>query len=184
MSSIRSMAAALGGSRGYRFAEFEYDPRSRQLRKHGIRVLLQPQPLSILLALLESPGALVTRENLRQRLWGAHTFVEFEQGLNSAVKRLRDVLGDSAESPKYIETILGEGYRFIGEAEHFVKQADAPSPFTLVPVSTLPSVRPQSLARWRWISGAMLIAAIAMFVITLRRTPSARPALNFQARDW
>lgn len=100
-----------------RFGEFEYDPRKEELRKEGIRVRLQNQPLAILLALTASPGAIVSREELRERIWGSDTFVEFEQGLNSAIKRLRDTLADSAEQPRYIETVAGKGYRFVCPVE-------------------------------------------------------------------
>src|SRR5882672_5554417 len=96
-----------------RFGTFELDLRSRELRKNGARVGLQDQPLQILSVLLERPGEMVTREELRHRLWPAETFVDFEHGLNAAVKRLRDALGDSADNPRFIETLARRGYRFI-----------------------------------------------------------------------
>jgi len=96
-----------------RFGVFEVDPRSGELRKKGFRVKLQDQPLQILLAVLEKPGDVVTREELRAKLWPADTFVDFEHGLNATVKRLRDALGDTAENPRYIETLPRRGYRFI-----------------------------------------------------------------------
>jgi len=85
-----------------RFGAFEVDLRSGELRKHGIRLKLQDQPFQVLALLLEHPGNVVTREELRQKLWPADTFVDFDSGLNSAVKKLRDTLGDSAEQPHYI----------------------------------------------------------------------------------
>jgi TolB-like protein/DNA-binding winged helix-turn-helix (wHTH) protein len=97
-----------------RFGVFEVDPRSGELRRKGFRVKLQDQPLQILLAVLERPGEVVTRDELRAKLWPVDTFVDFEHGLNAAVKRLRDALGDTAENPRYIETLPRRGYRFIG----------------------------------------------------------------------
>jgi DNA-binding winged helix-turn-helix (wHTH) protein len=96
--------------RGCCFGLFEADLRSGELRKHGVRLKLQDQPFQVLALLLESAGDVVTREELRQRLWPADTFVDFDTGLNSAVKKLRDVLADSADEPRYIETIPRRGY--------------------------------------------------------------------------
>jgi TolB-like protein/DNA-binding winged helix-turn-helix (wHTH) protein len=100
-----------------RFGVFEVDLRSGELRKHGIKIKLHDQPFQVLAMLLEHPGQLVTREQLHQKLWPADTFVDFDVGLNSAIKRLRDALGDSAESPRYIETLPRRGYRFIASVE-------------------------------------------------------------------
>src|SRR5687767_12982531 len=88
-----------------RFGPFELDLRSRQLRKEGRRVGFQDQPFQVLVILLEHPGELVEREELRARLWPADTYVDFEHGLNAAIKRLRDALGDSADQPRYVETV-------------------------------------------------------------------------------
>ena len=97
-----------------RFGVFELDARSGELRKSGVRLNVQDQPLQVLKILLERAGELVTREELRQRLWPSDTFVGFEHGLNAAVGRLRETLGDSADSPRFIETLPRRGYRFIG----------------------------------------------------------------------
>jgi TolB-like protein/DNA-binding winged helix-turn-helix (wHTH) protein/Tfp pilus assembly protein PilF len=97
----------------FRFGPFEVDPVSGELRKQGVRVKLQEQPLQILQVLLERPGDVVTREELRQRLWAADTFVDFDHGLYNAIKRLREALGDVAETPRFIETVPKRGYRFI-----------------------------------------------------------------------
>lgn len=102
-----------GASRLLRFGVFELDLRSGDLRKAGARLNLPDQPLQILSALLERPGELITRDELRQRLWPIDTFVDFEHGLNAAVKRLRDTLGDSADTPRFVETVPRRGYRFI-----------------------------------------------------------------------
>ncbi|MGC2743068.1 MAG: winged helix-turn-helix domain-containing protein, partial [Candidatus Angelobacter sp.] len=101
----------------YKFDEFEADLRAAELRKNGNRLKLQMQPFQVLVALLERPKEVVTREELRQRLWPQDTFVDFDHGLNTAMVKLRDVLGDSASKPKFIETIAKRGYRFMGVAE-------------------------------------------------------------------
>jgi DNA-binding winged helix-turn-helix (wHTH) protein/tetratricopeptide (TPR) repeat protein len=100
-----------GQTRG--FGVFEVDLRSGELRKRGVRIKLQEQPFQILSLLLERPGELVTREELRQKLWPAHTFVDFDRSLNKAMTKLRFAIGDSAESPHYVETIPRHGYRFL-----------------------------------------------------------------------
>ena len=100
-----------------RFGSFELDPAAGELFRNGVRIRLQDQPLQVLVALLERPGELVTREELRERLWKGETFVDFEHGLNTAVKKARQALGDSAESPEFIETLARRGYRFIAEVQ-------------------------------------------------------------------
>ena len=97
-----------------RFAEFEVDLRSQELFRDGALVRLPNQSFLALAAMLERPGQLVTRQELRLRLWPDNRVVEFEQGLNAVINRLREALGDSAEGPKYIETLPRRGYRFIG----------------------------------------------------------------------
>ena len=104
-----------------RFGVFDVDVRAGELRKHGLRVRLQEQPFQILAMLLEHPGQVVTREELQKKLWPADTFVDFDHGLNKAVNKIRDALGDSAESPRFVETVARRGYRFLAE----VKAADA-----------------------------------------------------------
>src|SRR6202165_4005841 len=96
------------------FDAFEADLRSGELRKQGIKIKLHHQPFQVLAMLLEHPGELITREELKKKLWPLDTFVDFDVGLNSAVKKLRDALGDSAEIPRYVETLPRRGYRFIG----------------------------------------------------------------------
>ena len=96
-----------------RFGVFELDRRSGELRKQGVRVRVQEQPLRVLEALLAEPGEPVTREALRQRLWPDETFVDFDNGLNRSIARLRAALGDEADNPRFIETLGRRGYRFI-----------------------------------------------------------------------
>jgi TolB-like protein/Tfp pilus assembly protein PilF len=100
-----------------RFGVFEVDRRAGELRRQGIKVKLQEQPLQVLSILLENPGAVVTREELQQRIWPSDTFVDFDHGLYNAIRRLREALGDSAETPHYVETLARRGYRFIGRTE-------------------------------------------------------------------
>jgi eukaryotic-like serine/threonine-protein kinase len=96
-----------------RFGTFEVDLVARELRKNGVKLRLQDQPFQVLSGLLENPDQVVTREELRQRLWPADTFVDFDNGLNTTVNKIREALGDSAESPRFIETLPRRGYRFI-----------------------------------------------------------------------
>lgn len=98
----------------FRFGVFELNPSAKELRKQGMRIRLHGQPVEILTMLLERPGELITREELQKKLWPADTFVDFEQGLNNAMKRLRAALDDDAQTPRFIETLPRRGYRFIG----------------------------------------------------------------------
>src|SRR5262250_54919 len=96
-----------------RFSVFELDLRAGELRRNGLKVKLQEQPFQVLALLLEKPGEVVTRDDLRQRLWPGDTFVDFDHSLNAAIRRLRDALGDSAENPTFVETVARRGYRFL-----------------------------------------------------------------------
>ena len=101
-----------------RFGPFEADLETHELWKNGIRVKLGGQPFEILAMLLNRPGQMVLREELQKEIWAADTFVDFNHGLNAAVNKLRETLSDSAEEPKYIETLPRRGYRFIGKIEN------------------------------------------------------------------
>jgi len=107
------MQAAESCPRTREFGVFELDLRAAELRKHGVRIKLQEQPFQILSLMLEHPGEVVTRDELRKKLWPAHTFVDFDRSLNKAMTKLRAALGDSANSPRYVETIPRHGYRFL-----------------------------------------------------------------------
>ena len=103
--------------RVFRFGAFEADPATGELRKSGVRLRLQDQPFQVLLILVERPGELVSREELRQRLWPADTFVDFDHSLNTVVNKLREALGDSATHPRFIETLARRGYRFLAPVQ-------------------------------------------------------------------
>src|SRR5580658_4705792 len=108
------MSGDLAG-RVFRFGVFEADPASGELRKRGIRIKLHSQHFQVLVMLLERPAEVITREEMRLRLWGQDTFVDFDHALNTAINKIRDALSDSASAPKYVETIPGKGYRFIAQ---------------------------------------------------------------------
>jgi DNA-binding winged helix-turn-helix (wHTH) protein len=120
----------VGEKQTYRFGLFELDTQCGELRRDGVGLKLQGQPVQILEILLEKTGQLVTREELRERLWASHTFVDFDHSLNTAIKKLRQALGDEADTPRYIQTLRGRGYRFVGEvsAEHGLCRARAAGP--------------------------------------------------------
>ena len=99
--------------RVFHFGVFEANETAGELHKHGVRIKLHSQPFKVLLLLLERPAGIVTREDMRQRLWGTETFVDFDHGLNTAVNKIREALGDSASVPRYVETVSGKGYRFL-----------------------------------------------------------------------
>jgi TolB-like protein/DNA-binding winged helix-turn-helix (wHTH) protein len=109
----------------YRFGPYEADLTRDELRKFGVKIRLEPKPWYLLVVLLERAGELVTRSELQRALWGEDVFVDFEHGLNVAVKKLRGALSDSADAPAYIETVAGEGYRFIGDVEQVLATAPA-----------------------------------------------------------
>jgi len=107
----------------FRFGAYEADPGSGDLRKSGLRLRVQEQPFQVLLVLLERPGEVVTREELRQKLWPADTFVDFDHSLNTVINKLREALSDSAANPRFIETLARRGYRFVAPVEFVQKQA-------------------------------------------------------------
>jgi cholera toxin transcriptional activator len=98
-----------------RFGVFEADLDARELRKGGRRIRLQDQPFAVLAILLENAGSVISREDIRQKLWAADTFVDFDHSLNTAVNKIRETLGDSAASPRFVETVARRGYRFVAE---------------------------------------------------------------------
>jgi TolB-like protein/DNA-binding winged helix-turn-helix (wHTH) protein/Tfp pilus assembly protein PilF len=160
-----------------RFGSFVMDLRAGELLKHGVRIRLQAQPFQILGMLLERPGEVVTREELRHALWPSDTFVDFDHGLNNAINRLREALGDSAESPRFLETLPRRGYRFIAAVE----SVPSPSPQALEPqiedsstapadgkVAAPPVESPKpSLRRKLWIAAGAGGTALLVLIVTL-----------------
>jgi TolB-like protein/DNA-binding winged helix-turn-helix (wHTH) protein/Flp pilus assembly protein TadD len=121
------MASPAANPQIIRFGAYEVDLRTGELRKHGLRIKLQDQPFQILAMLLERPAELLTREQIKERLWPAETFVDFDHSVNTAIRRLRDALSDSADNPRFIETLPRRGYRFIGEVQGGGDGASQPS---------------------------------------------------------
>ena len=145
-----------------RFGVFELDRQSGELRKAGVRIGLQEQALQVLTLLLDRPGDLVTRNELCQRLWPNGTFVDFEHGLNAVVNRLRDALGDSADSPRFIETLPRRGYRFVAPIEPDRTPSPAGAAAAPTNVTQVPSRSP-SMGRRRW----RIVAAVALSLVAL-----------------
>jgi Tol biopolymer transport system component/DNA-binding winged helix-turn-helix (wHTH) protein len=174
-----------------RFGVFEVDLRSRELRKNGTPLRLQGKPFQLLVELLRRPGEVLTREELRRQLWSDGIFVDFDEGLNSTVKRLRAVLGDSSQSPIYIETVSGSGYRFIAPVSQEVCETESLPALALVPKSNDGSTTQLDSRRGaqRWPSPAsVLLAVFSVFLVAgaalvlvkyLTRTPEAVAVVPF-----
>lgn len=147
-----------------RFGIFEFDPATRELRREGSPVRLQGQPAQVLAVLLSRAGEVVTREELRQAVWGSETFVDFERGLNFCIAQIRSALGDSADSPRFIRTLPKRGYQFIAP----VTTPDAPAPQRRMPSWRLAAVAILAiailLAGWQWwMSRSMVRIAVTRF---------------------
>ena len=170
------MALPVASTRIVRFGVFEVDLKACELRKHGFRIKLAEQPFQVLAFLLERPGEIVTREELRDRLWPGDTFVDFDHGLNNAVMRVREVLLDSSEHPRYVETVPRRGYRFVAPVEETSVPPPVPATIELEGASTSPgsSASKPALAHTisehpgvpRWFT-SRLAAAIAIVVVGL-----------------
>lgn len=115
-------------ARRYRFGVFEADPAMGELRRQGIRIKLNAQPFQVLVMLLDRPGELLTREEISRELWPDGTFVDYAHGVNSAVNRIREALGDTANNPRFVETLARRGYRFVTPVERIVLNEDLPPP--------------------------------------------------------
>ena len=129
-------------ARRYRFGAFEADASTGELRRQGIRIKLNAQPFQVLLMLLEHPGEVLTREEISRALWSDGTFVDYDHGVNSAVNRIREALGDAANNPRFVETLARRGYRFVAPVESIVNETD-PRPLPVVPSE--PPQQPQKL---------------------------------------
>jgi DNA-binding winged helix-turn-helix (wHTH) protein/Tol biopolymer transport system component len=166
-----------------RFGIFEADFQAGELRKSGVRIKLQDQPFQVLTMLLEHPGELVTREDIRKKLWPGDTFVDFDHGLNNAVNRLREALGDSADVPRFIETLPRRGYRFIaptngavlgiapGSSEEHEAEQTAVTGVSARPAETPKRASPQWLF---W--GALALASLTVLVVFKPRTTRVLPS--------
>ncbi len=170
-----------------RFGQFELDLRTRQLAKNGAKIRLSQQPVQVLALLLEAPGEVVTREEFRRRLWSSDVFVDFDHGLNKSIQKLRDALGDSADSPRYIETIPRIGYRFIALAH----SAELPSATRVSEPETAPALPPDGgiakNRRARWLLLAVAAAAcvvLAVGSIAFYRTRHRLPERYLQLTDF
>jgi len=153
-------------SRTVRFGVFEVDLDRSELRKQGLRVRLQEQPFQVLAALLSSPGEVVTREELIHRLWPDGTVVDFDRGLNAAVTRLRQALSDSAETPRYVETLPRRGYRFIAPVE---RESSVEPAAEISPVPSHKSVRRSLVPQWMVMFGVVILAVGAGLVYAVLR---------------
>lgn len=148
-------------ARRVRFGPFELDRQTAELWKDGTKVRLQGKPFQVLIALLERPGEPVSREELQQRLWSGDTFVDFESGLNTAANRLRITLGDSAESPRYVETLARSGYRFVARVEEIAEG--------------LPPEPAKSTNPWMMTSALAALALLPVIAFWAARRPAPEP---------
>src|SRR5205085_3211540 len=137
-----------------RFGVFEVDLASGELRKQGVRIKLQDQPFQALVALIERPGEVLTREELQKRLWPSDTTVDFDRGLNKAIARVRDALGDDADNPRFIETLPARGYRFLSQV------GPAAPPVTDVRPSPADIPRAKLPRRLPWVIGGLAVVLL------------------------
>jgi TolB-like protein/DNA-binding winged helix-turn-helix (wHTH) protein/Tfp pilus assembly protein PilF len=154
-----------------RFGVFELDPRAGELSKNGIRVRLSQQPLQVLSVLVERAGQVVSRKDLHKLLWPSDIFVDFDHGLNKSIQKLRDALGDSPESPRYIETIPRTGYRFIAPVTETTPRRPAQAEVPKSPELTANrSVGRARKPKWRWfaLGSCAAIVALAVWLAVLR----------------
>lgn len=166
------------------FGSFEVNVPAGELRKDGVRIQLPRQPLQVLLLLLAHPGDVVTREQLRDTLWNEGTFVDFERGLNSAINKLRRALSDSAEKPRYIETVPGQGYRFVGTIEQRTRGSnplEANATAVIVDPVSPPAPRARQRRVWLTVVAVAMAFGAGVAVPRLVTKPSsiARPVLQF-----
>ncbi len=152
-----------------KFGVYEVDPHAGELRRNGVKIKLQEQPFQVLAMLLERPGEVISREELQRRLWPADTFVDFDHSLNAAIKRLRDALRDSADNPRFVETLARRGYRFVAPVAGAVPGGGKAEMMA----------RPGHGYIARWVAGTLLVVGVCMAVgwLVVRSTP-ATPALR------
>jgi TolB-like protein/DNA-binding winged helix-turn-helix (wHTH) protein/Flp pilus assembly protein TadD len=162
------MSASAPATCVLRFDSFELDIRLGELRKRGVRLRLQGQPIQVLEALLKRAGDLVTREELRAQIWPADTFVDFDHSLHNAIARLRDALGDSATAPRYIETLPRRGYRFIGKVEDIGVETPILVPPKSEPLDEVPQPAQATRTRTALVLVLLVLAAIGVSFWTVR----------------
>lgn len=158
------------GLRRAQFGVFEADLGAEELRRSGVRVRIQSQPFKLLAVFLEHPGQVVSRETLQQELWGADTTVDFDHGLGIAVNKLREALGDSADNPRFVETLAKRGYRFIAP----VTVLDPPPAVPLPAPVAAAQVDRFARVGW-WFAGAFAAGCVALFLLLLFRSPLRKP---------
>lgn len=175
----------------YRFGLYEADVRSGELRKRGLRIRLQTQPFQVLTRLLAEAGKVVTRETLKQELWSGDTFVDFDHGLNSAVNKIRQALGDTAANPRFVETVPRVGYRFVAPVEIVrppapaVEPRPAHAPIPTPPPPAAPDPTPPeapSTGPWKVLLGISVGALGALLAVMLWPSPDAPVADPFSLR--
>src|SRR2546427_3396664 len=163
-----------------RFGVFELDSQAGELRKHGLKIKLQDQPFQILVMLVEQPGQVVTREQLHKKLWSDGTVVDFEHGLNAAIQRLRQALGDSAENPRFVETLARRGYRFLAPVDVSRNEAAATDGDNEPGDPAVPAGR----RNWQllfWVAIAtLLLAVVGLAPVYFRPRPSEAHIVRFQ----
>ena len=178
-SSGNGMDPAKVEARTLRFGVFELDLRAGELRRSGMKVKLQEQPFQVLAQLLEKPGDVVTREEMRDRLWRSDTFVDFDHSLNAAIKRLRDALGDSAENPTFVETVARRGYRFLAPVSTTLANGNGSSAVE-TPTAEPPAIPAKRIHLW-WFAAAAAAVLLVLFGIKVglslaqRHTATAIP---------
>ena len=165
------MPASSQTPRLLRFGVFEVDLQAGELRKSGLKIKLQEQPFQVLEILLERPGEIVTREELRERLWPADTFVDFDHSMNSAVKKLREALGDQPDNPRFVETLHRRGYRFIAPVEGPARAPQPPTNLQSAPSDTVSkpteagNVKATRPPRWPILAAVLVLLVCAMTVL-------------------
>jgi DNA-binding winged helix-turn-helix (wHTH) protein/Tfp pilus assembly protein PilF len=172
------------------FGPFEFNPLSGRLTKHGHAIKLQPKAAAVLIALLESPGELVSRQNLQKALWPEGTYVDFDLGIKTAVKKVREALGDSADDPAYVQTVYGEGFRFMApvavrEPAASERCSGEPSDPVATPVPMPGQAEPAHGSPAKGRRGMIALAPSAIVLaLALSSSSTPSPQIRFQRRDW
>jgi cholera toxin transcriptional activator len=177
-------------SRVFRFGAFEADPSSGELRKSGVRVRLQGQPFQVLMLLLERPGELVSRDDIRRKLWPADTFVDFDHSLNTTINKIREALNDSAASPRFVETLAKRGYRFLAHVdfgalspsdnrpESDAAQSDGTASFSAISLTRLEDVPTISGAYVRALFVLIQVMYLVFYLVALARVAAVQDVLE------